>query len=131
MKIKFYLTILLGLFSSCNTVSYIYRKSVIGLIRDDKIPLPDVSIVYDSSDILSPSNVTTNKKGQFILPKIEIKNYHNFIKSIRGINSIIILKKKGYDIKKINLKDYDRNKDTIDIGTIYLKSKQSNSVNLW
>lgn len=131
MKIKFYLTILLGLFSSCNTTSYIYRKSVIGLIRDDKTPLPNVSIVYDSLDVLSPRNVITNNKGQFILPKIEMKNYQNFIKSIKEINSMIIIKKKGYDTKKINLKTYDMNKDTIDIGTIYLKSKQSNSVNLW
>ena len=130
MRVKFYLIILLWLFFSCNTGSYIYRKPVIGLIYDDKIPLPNVSIVYDSSDILSPRNVTTNNKGQFILPKIEMKNYQNFIKSIKEINSIIILKKKGYDIKKINLKAYDRNKDTIDIGTIYLQSKQSGVLNL-
>lgn len=123
MRVKFYVIILLGLFFSCNTTSYIYRKSVIGLIRDDKTPLLGVSVVYDSLDVLSPRSVTTNNKGQFILPKIEIKNYQNFIKSIKEINSIIIMKKKGYDIKKIDLKTYDMNKDTIDIGIIYLKSK--------
>ena len=52
MKLIFHFIILLGLFSSCNTHSYIYRKPVIGLVYD-KIPLADASVAYDSSDALS------------------------------------------------------------------------------
>lgn len=82
------------MFSSCNSHSYIYRKPVIGLVYD-KIPLADASVAYDSSDALSPQNIIANNEGQFILPKIEIDNYANFIRSVKGINSVILIKKKG------------------------------------
>lgn len=120
MKLTFQLIILLVLFFSCNNASYIYRKPVVGLIYYDRTPLANASVIYDS-DILSPRNIVTNKNGQFILPKIEMKNYQNFIKSIKGRNSIIIITKEKYNTKKINLKNYDIGNDTIDVGVIYLK----------
>jgi hypothetical protein len=120
MKLIFHFIILLGLFSACHTQSYIYRKPVIGLVYD-KIPLTDVSIVYNSSDALSPQNIISNKEGRFILPKIEMDNYADFISSVKGINSIILIKKKGYVLKKIDLKKYDTGKDTIRVGIIHLE----------
>ena len=120
MKLIFHFIILFGLFSSCDTQSYIYRKPVVGLVFD-KIPLADVSVVYDSLDVLSPQNIITNKKGWFILPKIEMDNYEDFKSYVKGINSIILIKKKGYILKKINLKKYDTGKDTIRLGVIHLE----------
>lgn len=126
MKLIFYFIILSGLFLSCNTQSYRYRKPVAGLIYD-KTPLADVSVVYDSSDVLSPQNIVTNKNGRFILPKIEMNNYEDFTSSVKRINSIIFIKKKGYILKKIDLKKYDNNEDTIRVGTIHLeKAYQTN-----
>lgn len=120
MKLIFYFIILLGLFSSCNNKSYLYRKPVVGLIYD-KTPLADVSVVYDSLDVLSPQNIVTNKDGRFVLPKIEMDNYGDFISSVKEINSIILIKKKGYFLKKIDLKKYDKSKDTIRVGVIHLE----------
>lgn len=120
MKLIFCYIILFVLVSSCDTESYLYRKPVTGMVYD-QIPLADVSVGYDSLDVLSPQDIMTNKNGRFILPKIEMENHEDFINSVKGINSIILIKKKGYILKKIDLKKYDTSKDTIKVGVIHLE----------
>lgn len=123
MKLIFYFIILSGLFTSCNTQTYSYRKPVVGLVYD-KTPLADVSVVYDSLDVLSPQHIVTSKNGLFILPKIEMDNYDEFVSAVKRINSIIFIKKNGYILKKVDLKKYDTSKDTIRVGVIHLEKAQ-------
>lgn len=120
MKFISHLIILLGLFSSCDIQPYTYRKPVVGLIYD-KEPLKDVSVVYESSDVLSPQNIKTNEKGRFVLPKIEMRDYEDFKNSVKGITSIVIIKKVGYKPKTIDIKKYNTTKDTINVGIVHLE----------
>ncbi|WP_375605049.1 hypothetical protein [Flavobacterium davisii] len=95
------------------------------MYSEKNLPVNDVSIKYDSLDILSPTNIKTDKKGLFILPKIILKNDLQAKRRISKLSSLIYITKKGYKKTTIDSKKFVKNEaktnDTIDIGNIYLE----------
>lgn len=121
MKIRKYIKFLtlIILFSSCSE-NYILHKAVKGKIVSNDLAIKDVSIKYDSTDVLSPQNIKTDLSGFFILPKVEIRGYKEFISLQKETNVNLIITKSNYKTIKINLDKYNNDNDTIDVGIIYL-----------
>lgn len=121
MKIRKYIKFLplIILFSSCSE-NYILNKAVKGKIVSNDLAIKDVSIKYDSTDVLSPQNIKTDLSGFFILPKVEIRGYKEFISLQKETNVNLIITKSNYKTIKINLDKYNNDNDTIDVGIIYL-----------
>ncbi|OMQ10523.1 hypothetical protein [[Flexibacter] sp. ATCC 35103] len=113
------LLVVIILLSSCKE-NYTLRKVVIGRIVNNDLPLKDVSLKYDSTDVLSPQNIKTDNKGFFIMPKIELSDYKEFISRQKEINNDIIIKKENFKNTTIKIDKYDKSIDTIDLGIIQL-----------
>ncbi|MFH7001882.1 hypothetical protein [Flavobacterium bizetiae] len=122
MKKKIFVNflVLITLISSCNK-NYTLQKTVKGKIVNNNLAIKDVSIKYESTNVLSPQNVKTDKNGFFIMPKIEIRGYKEFISRQKEINSQMIINKSNYKTIRINIDKYDKGHDTIDLGFIYLR----------
>ncbi|MDI9309425.1 MAG: hypothetical protein QM535_04350 [Limnohabitans sp.] len=110
---------------SCSKNNYklTYRKPVKGYVfSEDFNPINDVSIKYDSLDLLSPTNIKTNHKGSFVFPKIEIANTIETKRRISLLSSQLYITKEGYKKIVIELKEFEKNeKDTIYIDTLQMK----------
>ncbi|WP_159090685.1 carboxypeptidase-like regulatory domain-containing protein [Aquimarina aquimarini] len=112
---------------SCKTV--IIRPTVKGVVyNESNIPIKEAQVgVYKSVDSSFVKMTKTNSKGEFILPKLSVKekiiplakrNNYNFLKSL------FIIKKEGYQEYLIEIDV--QNKDTILLKSIILKQISQN-----
>jgi hypothetical protein len=127
VSFKTYLFIITGILSlnltnsSCSK-NIVYRKPVVGLVKNtENKPLSNVHIYYDSLDVLSPRNIVSESNGQFIFPKIEIKDSQESKRKIQKLSQFIFFRKDGYKIKKYDISKFN-NSDTIRLGIIQLES---------
>ncbi len=113
-------TVFLNITNYSCSKNIVYRKPVVGIVKNsENKTLANVQVYYDSSDILSPRNITSRSNGYFIFPKIEIEDSQESKRKIHKLNQFIFFRKDGYKIKKYDLSKFN-NSDTIKLGIIRL-----------
>ncbi len=125
MNYNISLCLLVFAFSSCskNNQNLVYRKPIKGYVHSNfSKPIENVSIRYDSLDLLSSRDIKSNKDGLFVFPKILAQNKLEFKKRISKLSSKVYLTKKGYKTIIIDLNNFEKSEiDTIFIDTIYME----------
>ena len=125
MKFNLSLCVLVFVFSSCskNNQNLVYRKPIKGYVYSiSSKPIENVSIRYDSLDLLSSRDIKSSENGLFVFPKILTQNKLEFKKRINKLSSKIYLTKKGYKTAIIDLNNFEKSEsDTIFTDTIYME----------